>query len=327
MVWITILLFLGGLLAIPLGRLLWRRGRIWRLVAGTLTWLAALLLLAAAGYSYWYHHRSIPPTVQEDLFHGISYRREIRHNPRPMVIHVISIDLDAPGISFLVTPGEPTGGRELAAKTASQFLKKSGVQVAINGGGFRPWYAKGPLWYYPHVGDPVDSSGLTISRGDMYSAAEKGFPTVYISRDNRVSIGRNLPDAYNAVSGFRIVVEKGRVRSELYDRTIAKPEPRTAFALDSAGRKLLLIVVDGRQPNYSEGATLAELGEIICEHGGVRGINMDGGGSSTLVITGDAGRPVVLNSPIHGRVPPGRERPIATHLGVYARPKRLRESE
>lgn len=30
---------------------------------------------------------------------------------------------------------------------------------------------------------------------------------------------------------------------------------------------------------------------------------------------------VVLNSPIHGRVPPGRERPVANHLGIFARQK------
>ena len=89
-------------------------------------------------------------------------------------------------------------------------------------------------------------------------------------------------------------------------------------ALDAAGTTLLLVVVDGRQPNYSGGVTLPELADLVVEFGGWAALNLDGGGSSTLVAEGPDGRPRVLNSPIHGRHPPGRERPVANHLGVYA---------
>ncbi len=83
---------------------------------------------------------------------------------------------------------------------------------------------------------------------------------------------------------------------------------------------MLLFVIDGRQPNYSAGATLTELAEVILEHGGHHALNLDGGGSSTLVIEGPDGQPEVLNSPIHRRIPPSRERPVANHLGVHAEP-------
>lgn len=97
--------------------------------------------------------------------------------------------------------------------------------------------------------------------------------------------------------------------------------PRTAVALDRAGRTLLLIVVDGRQPNYSEGVTLAELAAIVIEYGGDTALNLDGGGSSTMVMEGESGEPLVLSSPIDNRIP-GRERPVANHLGIYARRRR-----
>jgi hypothetical protein len=45
-------------------------------------------------------------------------------------------------------------------------------------------------------------------------------------------------------------------------------------------------------------------------------MNMDGGGSSTLVIENERGKSEVLNSPIDSHIP-GRERPVANHLGVY----------
>ena len=48
-------------------------------------------------------------------------------------------------------------------------------------------------------------------------------------------------------------------------------------------------------------------------------IELDGGGSATLVTEGEDGQPEVLSSPIHQRIP-GRERPVANHLGVRVDP-------
>jgi exopolysaccharide biosynthesis protein len=62
------------------------------------------------------------------------------------------------------------------------------------------------------------------------------------------------------------------------------------------------------------------LAEIMLENGARDAMNMDGGGSSTLVMADKNGNPVVLNSPIHlGR--PGTERPVANQLGIFARNK------
>ncbi|MBK8026408.1 MAG: phosphodiester glycosidase family protein [Chloroflexi bacterium] len=93
--------------------------------------------------------------------------------------------------------------------------------------------------------------------------------------------------------------------------------PRTAVAVDQSGRHLILLVVDGRQANYSEGATLDEAANLLLEFGAWDAINLDGGGSTTLVIADSAGNPVQLNSPIHTHVP-GRERPVGNHLGLIA---------
>lgn len=319
---ITAYLMLGGLAGAAAGRVLWRPRRRWRMVAAAGVWLPGALLLAGAGYSCWYHHRRPPAPLRRELFRGVTYSREVLRRPRPMVVHVVQIDLDDPDIGFVVTPPSPTDGRRVAARTTSQFLETTGAAVAINGGGFSPWYAHGPLWYYPHAGDGVDPSGLVISRGRSYSRDRPGRPAICITRDNRVSLGGPATDAYNAVAGFCMVLKDGRPAPGSDEREDS-PQPRTAAALDAAGRRLMLFVIDGRQPNYSEGATLAELAEIIAARGGRTALNLDGGGSSTLVARGPEGRAVVLNSPIHGRVPPGRERPVATHLGVYAARRRI----
>jgi hypothetical protein len=78
-------------------------------------------------------------------------------------------------------------------------------------------------------------------------------------------------------------------------------------------------VADGRQPNYSEGVNLPELAQIILDAGGFNALNLDGGGSTALVMQGQDGQPLQLGSAIHTRIP-GRERPVANHLGIFAQP-------
>lgn len=63
----------------------------------------------------------------------------------------------------------------------------------------------------------------------------------------------------------------------------AMRHPRTAVGLARDGRRLLLVVVDGRQKGYSDGMTLRELAELMRGLGARDAINLDGGGSTTLL--------------------------------------------
>ena len=69
-----------------------------------------------------------------------------------------------------------------------------------------------------------------------------------------------------------------------------------------------LIVVDGRSEE-SRGATLVELAMLLQEAGAEKALNLDGGGSSTMVALDDElGVPTVVNTPSDGaqrRVPNG----------------------
>lgn len=91
--------------------------------------------------------------------------------------------------------------------------------------------------------------------------------------------------------------------------------PRAAGGLNAAGDELILALVDGKQPGFSEGMTLPELAELLNSRGAHDAVNLDGGGSVTLVAADSRGKPVVLNSPIHTRIP-GRQRPVGNHLGI-----------
>jgi exopolysaccharide biosynthesis protein len=55
-------------------------------------------------------------------------------------------------------------------------------------------------------------------------------------------------------------------------------------------------VIDGRRPRWSRGATLGELRKIMRNLGAVDALNLDGGGSSEMVVKGK-----VVNRPSDGR--------------------------
>lgn len=125
--------------------------------------------------------------------------------------------------------------------------------------------------------------------------------------------GRSWLGVQNAVSGGSWLVQDGRIVDNSsaagfgasFSRT---RHPRTAVGITKNG-SVLLLVVDGRQ-SVSRGASLKELAQIMLERGCVQAINLDGGGSSSLVV-GD----LVINTPSDGQ-----QRQVASGLLVYGPP-------
>ncbi|MDW8107668.1 MAG: phosphodiester glycosidase family protein [Armatimonadota bacterium] len=86
---------------------------------------------------------------------------------------------------------------------------------------------------------------------------------------------------------------------------IERRHPRTAVGRTANG-EVLWLTVDGRQA-HSRGVSLSELAQIMARYGAVEAINLDGGGSTTLVV-----RNLVVNSPSDGT-----ERPVSNAWLVY----------
>lgn len=86
--------------------------------------------------------------------------------------------------------------------------------------------------------------------------------------------------------------------------------PRTLLGFDRTGDRVWLVVADGRAPGYSMGMTLRQSADLLRALGAVHGLNLDGGGSSTLAVrnvtTGTVG---TIN-----RMSDGPERPVANAL-------------
>ena len=256
-----------------------------------------------------------PASIRQNLFKGVTFLQKDLILPRKNRICVMAIDLSTVGLEFLVTPTNNANGI-LCSRTTSKFLEEFSMYVAINGDGYSylPATASGdPAVTCSNGGDPVKVNGFAASRGTVYSPTKTVQPSVYLSARNQVTINEVPSKPFNAVSGDRIVVQKGVVVKNLAAQT---PSPRTAIGLNRNGRWLIFMVVDGRQEGYSEGVTFPELAELLISYGVYTGVNMDGGGSSTMIIKGVDGNARILNSPIDQNVP-GKERAVANHLGLY----------
>ena len=257
-----------------------------------------------------------PTSIRQSLFPGVTYLRKDITVPRANVVHVMAIDLQTAKLEFLVTPS-PNTSNVLCTRVTSKFLEEFKVHVAINGGYFSYVDASvDPNIYCPNGGLPVRVSDYAASRGKIYSPQKTAQPIIYIGQRNQVTINKEQGKVFNAISGDRIVVENGVVVKNLAANA---PNPRTAVGLSKNARWLTLMVVDGRQAGYSEGVTFPELAELLISFGVHTGVNMDGGGSSTMSIKGFDGKARNLNSPID-MAKPGRERAVANHLGLFIRP-------
>jgi exopolysaccharide biosynthesis protein len=67
--------------------------------------------------------------------------------------------------------------------------------------------------------------------------------------------------------------------------------PRTGIGFSQDSSTVYFITVDGRQQT-SRGMTLIEFADLMIEHGIYQGLNLDGGGSTTMVVSN-----IIVNSP------------------------------
>ncbi|MBQ0896512.1 phosphodiester glycosidase family protein [Micromonospora sp. U56] len=116
-------------------------------------------------------------------------------------------------------------------------------------------------------------------------------------------------DLRAAVGGGNVLVRDGAVQT-IADPTLA---PRTAVGFSADGRRMILLTADGRQLD-SRGVTQTEMGEMMAGLGAYHALNLDGGGSSTLLAREPGAAAVqVENSPSDGT-----ERAVPNGLAVYA---------
>jgi hypothetical protein len=298
--------------------------------------LAVLAVLSLASLD------SQAPAHQD--FAGVTYSERTSTEPRPLRMHVAQIDLQTPGIRFKVTA--PGGEREVVRESTLAFAGREHAQLAVNAHYFLPFPSADKTAWVIGLGA---SDGKVFSEFESPAqnyALVADAPAINIDRDNHASVVHRDPAfadgthvlehvaLWNVVAGSSQIVTAGRVTVPEYrdaDHPGGQLEPggpnhysnakawadattaRTAIGLSADRRTLTLFTVDVR--GGSEGMRLAEVARVLIDDFGVAdALNLDGGGSTTMVMEDPGGRPAIVN--VSSDNPLGRA--VATNLAVFA---------
>ena len=161
----------------------------------------------------------------------------------------------------------------------SEIAKKNGAKVFINGSAFTNGSGK-----VSPVGTTI-RNGKIISRGSPRSNGGLiGFTNediLVVCKDTQENINQyNFRDAVS-FGPFFVVNGKPSYTSG----QAGGLQPRTAIGQRKDGI-VLFLVIDGRSYSNGNGASYADLTKIFIRYGAYNAGNMDGGGSSTLIVDG-----------------------------------------
>ncbi len=253
-------------------------------------------------------------------FEGVTHYVIHQEQPRRVSIHLLEIDPAAPGIGFLTTPSNGDLPGDTVHERTRDFAAEHGLQIAINAN-FSNYVS----------GINMNLLNIAASNGDVYSPFYAGWPGINITADNQVDLVTAVPEnisheppdffsgydpvpdvpLFNTVGGNELILHHGEVVATWEDGL----HPRTAAGV-TAGGNLLLFAVDGRNNEHSRGMSTTEVARVLKQYGAIHGINLDGGGSTTLVFSDPS--PRVVNIPVGIGNEPGTERYVGNNFGIFA---------
>lgn len=245
---------------------------------------------------------------------------------KPNIAYYVSVDLKDKKLELATAVGEgkrytPAQYYERAAKkpllvmntTFFEFVHNSNLNVVINQGGL--------LAYQQHslAGKGKDTLTYRHPFGSAIGITKKGKADVawlYTDTVLRYAFASQQPIPFfkdsvadhpaaymlqkgifakwkmqTAVGGGPVLVQHGDIKItnneelKFAGKAIDDKHPRSAMGY-TADNRLIFLVVEGRFPGKAEGATLKQMAQILKGIGCIEALNLDGGGSSCLLING-----------------------------------------
>jgi len=252
----------------------------------------------------------------------LQYWQEARTQPRTLRVSCVKVDLRSPLCEVVALVGDDPDGpgpAESQLESPLTLAARNKALAAVNTNAFNrlpdPARKSQGAWA---AGRLADIRGWAVTGGRQVSPPDAANASFWIDPKGGAHIGAPAApkEAREAVAGFATLLVDGQDVS----KEGTPLHPRTALGLDREGRWLWLVVVDGRQAGYSEGIALRELAALMKGLGCWDALNLDGGGSSTMLVADDKGTLQVMNRP-SDRDPQGRPlpRPVPAMLGVRPR--------
>jgi len=206
------------------------------------------------------------------------------------------------------------------------WSRKNGVEEAVVGGFFLrdPYRPLGELWIDGRpVGHEPVAAPYAARRGSVLiddgavqlvqrDAAPPEPPGDLVQAGPLLVLdGTIVFDADDDREGFS--AGAGQFDSDISDGRY----PRAALGVSN--ESLVTVACDGRRSNVDGGLSMLELAEVMVELGAESAINLDGGGSTTLVHRGH-----LLNRPYSSQDQPAPEsRPVVSALAFEPRGRRV----
>ncbi|MGP1438394.1 MAG: phosphodiester glycosidase family protein [Treponema sp.] len=243
---------------------------------------------------------SIEDIYYTELSDGIEIAR-LDNETIPLIATVAKINLKNPLLKILNTEKTRFNkkGFVLAESTMS-FAKRNDTNLAINANFFTFKCSFLDVLYKP--------LGLYIAEGSVLSNAKPDFAQL-IFTSTREPLFQKPNDDSNvmcAIAGFNQVLKNGSITITGRSKKI---DSRTLIGINKEKDVLFILCVDGERKKISEGATLINATKIMQEIGAYEAIELDGGGSSSLIAKIDGVQ--------HQLIPSSKKqfRKVATNLG------------
>jgi len=159
---------------------------------------------------------------------------------------------------------------------SEQYIENYNVIVSTNGDG-----------YNMHTGEP---GGLLVMDGyEWHPCDGSGFFAILADGTARIGTLADYKElkaqglVKEAIGAFgTTLVSEGKINVTATGNYFTDRASRTAVGITATG-KVVMLVIDGRQGEFSCGASAIEIAQIMLDAGCYTAVNLDGGGSSTYV--------------------------------------------
>ena len=209
---------------------------------------------------------------------------------------ILRLDLCSPGVSVRATAESERG------RTVPSFSNLIGAQAAINGDFTEPannFRTDGPAAH--------DGASWSIGGADHSYVTPLAFGPAHVDIPHHNNTSGAPSWAKEVVGGHPTLLDDGAVVGNPGDPLCTNRHPHTAVGITADHRTLIVLVVDGRRAG-AIGMTCDEMAFTLASEGAFDALNMDGGGSSTMVVNGQ----------VKNRPSDGSPRVVGNHLGFFA---------
>lgn len=231
---------------------------------------------------------------EKEVADGVTYRHIFYKDKDGAPVHTFWLAVDTKKASLAIgTPNDGLQAKDIRATVPSMIDRAvangKNVVAAVNADFFNMFGDGSP-------------SGLCVKDGICIANADSKRAFIGIKKDGTPVLTtladepEVLGELQQAAAGLQMILKDGA----FYEWGPLEPfaftrHPRTAAGLCDDDT-VLLLVVDGRIPDYSNGASLVDLGLLMQSFGAKRAVNLDGGGSS-VCYTKENGEFVLHSNP------------------------------